>query len=234
MDFLHGQESLTVIEWSLRAIITFFFMLFSAKIMGSRAISQLRLLDFIIALMLGNIIAHPLSDHSIGMKGSIISTIIIVVLYMLCVYLTLKWPRFRKLMDSDPFPLIKDGEILYKGLLKARISIEYLLAELRKEKVENVKKVALALWEADGKMSIFLDPQYEPISPSTYQIKMEPFDLPKTVITEGRINYQILKFLQKDEKWLHNKLRIQHKTNVSNVLLATIDAKNQLNVFLYK
>ncbi|OIK15475.1 hypothetical protein BIV60_09410 [Bacillus sp. MUM 116] len=234
MDFLHGQDSLTTIEWSLRAIITFFFMLFSAKIMGSRAISQLRLLDFIIALMLGNIIAHPLSDHSIGMKGSILSTIIIVVLYMLCVYLTLKWPRFRKLMDSDPFPLIKDGEILYKGLLKARISIEYLLAELRKEKVEDVKKVALALWEADGKMSIFLDPQYEPLTPSNYQMKTEPFDLPKTIITEGKIHYHILRQLNKEENWLKDKLKAQYQSEVVNILLGTIDHQENLKIFLYK
>ncbi|MED1468863.1 DUF421 domain-containing protein [Bacillus salipaludis] len=234
MHFFHGQESLTIMEWSLRAIITFFFMLFSAKIMGSRAISQLRLLDFIIALMLGNIIAHPLSDHSIGMKGSIISTMIIIVLYMICISISLKWPRFRKFMDADPIPLIKDGEILNKGLLKAKISVDYLLAELRKEKIEDVKKVALALWEADGQMSIFLDPQFEPLTPSNYQMKTEPFDLPKTIISEGEINFHVLQQIKKDEKWLYNHLRNFHQTDVSNVLLATIDRKSKLNILLYK
>ncbi|WP_026576803.1 DUF421 domain-containing protein [Bacillus sp. UNC438CL73TsuS30] len=234
MHFFHGQESLTIMEWCLRAIITFFFMLFSAKIMGGRAISQLRLLDFIMALMLGNIIAHPLSDHSIGMKGSIISTMIIILLYMICISISLKWPRFRKFMDSDPIPLIKDGEILNKGLLKARISVDYLLAELRKEKVEDVKKVAFALWEADGQMSIFLDPQYEPLTPSNYQMKTDPFDLPKTLISEGEINFHVLQQIKKDEKWLYNHLRNSHQTDVSNVLLATIDRKSKLNILLYK
>ncbi|MFF6015923.1 hypothetical protein [Lysinibacillus fusiformis] len=31
--------------------------------MGQRSISQLRLLDFAMAITLGNIIAHPLSDE---------------------------------------------------------------------------------------------------------------------------------------------------------------------------
>ncbi|MBI0577466.1 DUF421 domain-containing protein [Neobacillus cucumis] len=234
MQFFYGQESLTIMEWCLRAIITFFFMLFSAKIMGSRAISQLRLLDFIIALMLGNIIAHPLSDHSIGMKGSIISTIIIIVLYMICISISLKWPRFRKFMDSDPIPLIKDGEILNKGLLKARISVDYLLAELRKEKVEDVKKVALALWEADGQMSIFLDSKYEPLTPSNYQMKTKPFDLPKTIILEGKINFDVLQQINQGEDWLKDNIKNLYQTNISNVLLATIDRKNHLNVFIYK
>lgn len=45
MDFLHGQETLSTIEWILRAIIAFFCLLTVAKLLGQRCISQLRLLD---------------------------------------------------------------------------------------------------------------------------------------------------------------------------------------------
>lgn len=234
MNFLHGQESLSAIEWFLRSTISFFFLLFAAKIMGSRAISQLRLLDFVIALMLGNIIAHPLSDQRIGMKGSLISTIVIVVLYVSGVFASLKWPVLRKITESIPFPIIEKGEISYKGLTKARISIDYLLAELRKEKIEDAKKVELALWESDGKLSIFLEPQYEAITPSTYQMKTEPFDLPKTIIKEGKINSQALTQINLEESWLITTLKNLHQTDVNKVLLATIDRKNNLKVFLYE
>ena len=63
MDFLQAQETLTNMEWIFRAIIAFFFLLIVAKVLGQRTISQLRLLDFVIALVIGNIIAHPLSDE---------------------------------------------------------------------------------------------------------------------------------------------------------------------------
>ncbi|WML40994.1 DUF421 domain-containing protein [Neobacillus sp. OS1-2] len=234
MEFLHGQHSLSTVEWILRAAISFFILLITAKIMGSRAISQLRLLDFVIALMLGNIIAHPLSDQTIGLKGSVISTLVIAILYIGGVFLSLKWTAFRKLTDSAPIPLIKNGEILYKGLRKARISIDFLLAELRKEKVADIKKVALALWESDGKLSIFLDPQHEAITPATYQIKTDPFDLPKTIIKEGKIDFQVLNQVNKEKEWLINTIKDQYKTDINEVLLTTIDNKNKLTVFLYK
>lgn len=234
LDFFRGQEALTTMEWCLRTVIAYFILLISAKVMGQRAISQLRLLDFVIALMLGNIIAHPLSDQTIGMKGSIVSTIALVALYMGGVFLSLKWVGFRKVVDSVAFPLINKGEISYQGLKKARISIEDLLSELRKEKVEDVKKVALALWESDGKISIFLDPQYQTITPAAYQMKTEPFDLPKTIISDGKINYQVLKEINKEEGWLRNHLKNLHQTEVRNVLLGTIDSKENLQVFFYK
>ncbi|MBT2736709.1 DUF421 domain-containing protein [Bacillus sp. ISL-7] len=234
MNFFHSQETLSIIEWILRAIIGFFFLLIVAKIMGQRAISQLRLLDFVIALVIGNIIAHPLSDEHLGMKGSMITTVVLVALYTGGILVSLKSALIDKFLDPAPFPLIKEGEIIYKALKKARISVNHLLAELRKEKVEDIKKVALALWESDGKLSIFLDPQYAAITPSTYQMKTEPFDLPQTVIKEGKIVHHTLKEKNKDEGWLVHTLNQTHQTEIQNVLLATIDGKNNLKVFYYK
>nr|WP_308162543.1 DUF421 domain-containing protein [Bacillus sp. ISL-7] len=234
LNFFHSQETLSIIEWILRAIIGFFFLLIVAKIMGQRAISQLRLLDFVIALVIGNIIAHPLSDEHLGMKGSMITTVVLVALYTGGILVSLKSALIDKFLDPAPFPLIKEGEIIYKALKKARISVNHLLAELRKEKVEDIKKVALALWESDGKLSIFLDPQYAAITPSTYQMKTEPFDLPQTVIKEGKIVHHTLKEKNKDEGWLVHTLNQTHQTEIQNVLLATIDGKNNLKVFYYK
>ncbi|PGY15142.1 DUF421 domain-containing protein [Bacillus sp. AFS031507] len=234
MSFFHSQETLSSIEWILRAVIGFFFMLIVAKIMGQRAISQLRLLDFVIALVLGNIIAHPLSDEKLGMKGSMITTVVLVVLYTGGLFISLKSSRIEKFLNPAPFPLIKEGEINYKGLKKARISIDHLLAELRKEKVADIKKVALAFWEPDGKISIFLDPKYEALTPANYQKKIEPFDLPRTIIKEGKIDFTALQQIRVEEGWVVNQLKTLHQVEVSNVLLGTIDCQKNLQIFLYK
>lgn len=234
LNFFPGQESLTSMEWVLRAVVAFFFLLIVAKVMGQRAISQLRLIDFVIALVLGNVIAHPLSDEKLGMKGSMITTVVLVVLYTGGLFISLKSTTIGKFLDPAPFPLIKEGEINYKGLKKAKISIDHLLSELRIEKIEDIKKVALALWESNGKISIFLDPKYEAITPAIYNLKTEPFDLPKTIVKEGKINIKQLKLLNKDEVWLINCLKNLHHIEVQNVLLATIDGNENIKVFLYK
>lgn len=234
MDFFQSQETLTSIEWVLRAIVAFIFLVIVAKVMGQRAISQLRLLDFVMALVIGNIIAHPLSDENLGLKGSVITTIVLVSLYLCGIYLILKWPWFRRLVTPPPINLVKDGEIIYQGLKKARISIDVLLEELREEKVEDVKKVALAIWEADGKISVFLDPKYNPLTPANYKLATEPFDLPKIIIKDGKLELKELKQINKDEQWVASNLKVQYQTEIKNVLLATIDQKENLKVFLYK
>lgn len=234
MDFFQNQETLTGTEWILRAIVAFIFMVIVAKALGPRAISQLRLLDFVIALVIGNIIAHPLSDEHLGLKGPLITTSVLVTLYLVGIFSILKWPWFRRLLNSSPIKVVQNGDILHKGLKKARISIDDLLEELREEKVEDVKKVALALWEADGKISVFLDPKYKSITPSTFQMETEPFDLPRMVIKEGKIDSKELIQIHKDEGWIVSHLERLYKTEVKNVLLGTLDTKGNLKVFLYK
>lgn len=234
MDFFHSQETLTTMEWILRAVIAFFFLVIVARALGQRAISQLRLLDFVIALVIGNIIAHPLSDENLELKGSLTTTTVLVILYIFSIFCILKWPWIRKIINHQPITLVKNGEILTKGLKKARISIDVLLEELREEKVEDVKKVALAIWEADGKISVFLDPKYEPITPALYSISTEPFDLPRTIIKEGKIDTKELSKTNKTEEWVVSSLENLYQTEVKNVLLATLDSKGSMKVFLYK
>ena len=85
-------------------------------------------------------------------------------------------------------------------------------------------------WEVLG---FFLDPKYEPLTPSTMHIVTEPFDFPKTIIKEGKLFYKELQQTQKDEDWVVTMLERLYQTEVKNVLLATLDRKDNLKVFLY-
>ncbi|GGB49187.1 DUF421 domain-containing protein [Virgibacillus dakarensis] len=234
MDFFSSQESLSTVQWGLRAVVAFFFLVIIAKLMGQRSISQLRFLDFVIALLIGNIIAHPLSDEGLGLKGSMITIVVLVILYLSEVFLSLKWRTLRNFFDPAPMPLIENGKINYLNLKKARISIDFLLSELRKEKTENIQNVVLALWEPGGTISIFLYPQYQPVTHSTLTNPLKPFHIPKPVIKDRKIDYQELQSIGKDEEWLLNQLSLTYKAKVKDVLLATVDKNENLNVFLHK
>lgn len=233
MDFFYGQETLTAIQWVLRAMIAFFFLLLASKLMGERSISQLRLIDFTIALIIGNILAHPLSDENLGMKGSLITTTVLIILYISSVYATLKWGKLRKIMEPSPYPLIKHGEIMYANLKKARITIDHLLSELRKEKIEEIQKVALALWEPDGTISFFLSPQHQALTPQVMQLVTNPFSFPTIVVKEGRIDLESLKSASKDMDWLQNKLTL-YNVQASDILLATVDGSDNFKIYLYE
>jgi len=232
MEFFHSQESLTTIQWILRAVFSFIFLLIVTKVMGERTLSRLRLIDFTIALILGNILAHPLSDEKLGMKGSLISTTVLIILYISSVFLNLKWNTFRKWFEPSPYPLIVNGQIIYKNLAKARITIDHLLSELRKEKIEAVHQIALAQWEPDGTISFFLSPQLQALTPEDMQLVKKPFSFPVTIIKEGKIDFNALQQTGKDSAWLENKFLI-FNVNAQDILLATLDGNDDMKIYLY-
>lgn len=233
MEFFYGQESLKAVQWILRAIIAFVFLFIAAKIMGHRSISQLGLLDFAMAITVGNIIAHPLSDEGLGMGGSMITMSVLIILYIGCVYLSLKWISFRHFIEPTPLPLIENGKIISRNLTKARISIDYLLAELRKEKIEEIQKVAYAFWEADGTISSFLYPENQSLTQKDINMPQQTFSLPVVIIKEGKIDFHQLNHLPQNEEWLKKAIFSTYKVDIQDVLLATIDQQNNLQVYLY-
>ncbi|TBL80588.1 DUF421 domain-containing protein [Paenibacillus thalictri] len=231
MNFFKGQPSLDLMDWILRAGISFIFLLLLAKMMGQRSISQLRLLDFIIALTLGNIIAHPLSDEQLGMSGAIITSVVLVALYIAATWLGLKWPPFKRFLEPLPVTLIQNGHIDFHNLSKARISMHYLFSELRKEKVDDIAKVALAIWEPGGIISVFLNTTYQPLTPADMNKQPAAFSLTQPVVIDGKIEYPLLRQLGKDTEWLINQLAAEH-AKLSEVILATIDNSCNVKVVL--
>ncbi|WNB91256.1 DUF421 domain-containing protein [Bacillus sp. NEB1478] len=233
LDFYQSQESLTAIEWILRAIFAFFFLLLAVKLMGQRTISQLRLLDFIIALIFGNIMAHPLSDQHLGLKGSFITMTVMIILYVGFTWIGLHWNPLRKLIDPAPLMVVKNGQILYHNLKKARISIDILLSELRKHRVTDIQQVALALFESNGTVTSFLHPQFQTVTPKDMNFPPKPFDYPQIIIKEGKINHKELFETGKSKDWLIQQLQ-NRQTKLSEVLLATLDHHDNLHLMYFK
>lgn len=217
----------------MRGTVSFLFLLVVTKFMGQRSISQLRFLDFIIALTLGNIIAHPLSDEKLGLKGSMITTIVLIVLYVAATWLSLKWPLFNRYLDPFPITLIKNGQIQFHNLAKARVSIDFLLSELRKEKVEDYQKVSLALWEPGGVISVFMDTPYQPVTPANMKLATQPFTITRPIIIDGKVDMTLLQEMGKDMAWLNNKIA-RTKTELRDVLLATITNDENVQVYSKK
>lgn len=217
-------------QWILRAVVGYFFLVITAKALGQRSISQLRFLDFVIALILGNIMAHPLSDEHLALKGSMITTVAIVALYLLTSWLSLKWNFLKHLFEPSPLTLIEHGKLRMGGLRKAKISVDHLFSELRKQQIEDIEKVALALWEPGGMVSVFLEPQHQTVTTKDMAIPSAPFSLVKPLIIQGAYDKKLLAQQGKDLAWLKSQMQTL-QVDMGHVVLATIDDQDQIRVY---
>ncbi|GIO99576.1 hypothetical protein J14TS5_46620 [Paenibacillus lautus] len=134
-------------------------------------------------------------------------------------------PFFKRYLDPSPITLVKNGLIQFHNLSKARISIDFLFSELRKEKIEDIQKVALAVWEPGGTISVFMDTPYQPVTLADMKLETKPFKISRPIIVDGVIDMSLLQEMGKDLDWLHSKIAPTY-TNIHDVILATVENEN--------
>ena len=63
------------------------------------------------------------------------------------------------------------------------------------------------------------------------KIKVEKEGLCSNVIIDGKIMHNNLNNINKDEKWLNKQLKIKGYSDISKILLATIDISEKIVIY---
>ena len=132
---------------------------------------------------------------------------------------------------GTPTILIQDGKILENNLRKMKFDINDMLEEVRSSGYFDLSQVEYAILEPNGEVSILPKPEYRPITPKDMDIKVQKEGLCSNVIIDGKIMHNNLKNIKKDEKWLNNQLKVKGYSDISKILLATIDVNEKLVIY---
>ncbi|WP_416827153.1 DUF421 domain-containing protein [Ectobacillus polymachus] len=230
MHLFTQAEHLYVYEWIARAIIAYLFLLFVAKMMGQRSVAQLRFLDVILILLLEGNLSNPLTDERVDLTGAMVTTLVLILLHTASSIISLHVEWWRKFLEPSPLLLVHNGDVQWKNLKRARISIDFLLSELRLHNIEAIEKVAIALWEPGGKISSFLKTEYTPITKEDGHIPSTPLSMFQIVMKDGKTRKDALLSLGKSEEWLVDQIG---KEKIPIILLAMANSQGDLR-FIYK
>ncbi len=208
----------------VRSIILYIIVLIVMRIMGKREIAQLQPFEFVISIMIADLASIPMSEIGIPIINGIVPILGLLTAHLIISFLNLKSMRFRSLTCSKPTILIFRGKIDEKALIKERMNLNELQERLRVNNVFSIADVEYAILETNGNLSILLKPEKRGTIPEDFNITPEYEGLPYDLIIDGKIMYDNLKKLGKDEKWLEKQIK-NFKVKADNCLIATIDGK---------
>ena len=172
-----------------RTIFFYFFTLIMLRIMGKREIAQLGVIDFVVSILVAELIAISIENTNDPMWNTIIPIVSVTLLELAMAYLSLKSKRFRTFFDGKPSLIIEKGKVNYKEMVKQRYTIDDLLFELRQKGIKSIENVDYALLEANGKLSIF-------------EKKIFDKNYPLPLIIDGEVQLSTLKKIGKSKYWL--------------------------------
>ena len=137
----------------VRTIIVTFLILFIIRWLGNKGLGQLTTFELIILVGLGSAVGDPMIyAEEISIPQAFTAIVIVVILFKVFDYFTMKSHRFSKLTVPEAILLIKDGEMV-DGLHKARIDDREFESYMRIHGIEDISEVKLSYLEVNGQVS---------------------------------------------------------------------------------
>lgn len=215
---------------TLRSLLSLTTLFLITKLIGKKQVSQLSLFDYVIGISIGNFAAEmTINLESHYLHGTLAVIIFGIVAYLISI-LSMKSIVARRFFIGKPTIVIQNGIILEKSLKKEKFDINDLLEECREAGYFDISNIDYAIVEADGHLSILPKSEYAPVTIKDMNLKKAKACICANVIIDGEIMEKNLENKGKDKKWLNKQLDVLGK-NLDNILLATLDDDEKLNIY---
>ena len=228
-EFWTGSETLPVYGFIIRAFIIYIYIFVIIKILGQRSMVAINPIDFLFAVIIGDVVGEPLSSGELPLSGPLSAAAVIAGLHLSLSYIALKTPRFRRVIEDEPIILIEKGKILHKELTKAKITVESLLMDMRLQNASDLSEVDYAVLESNGQISVIKKSQYQSLTPNDMLKQTSPKGYPTVLIQDGRIIEANLKKVG-TKGWLEQQLQKHGILHHSDCFLMTMDEGGSIYV----
>jgi len=203
-----------------RTLFFYFVVVIAYRIMGKRELSQLQVIDFIVSILMAELIAISIENIDDPIYMALVPIVGLVIIEIILAKISLKSKKFNDIMSGKPSLIILNGKLNFKELVKCRYSLDNILLELRQNQIKSISDVEYAFLETNGKLSVF-----------KYNFLKTSSDYPMPVIVEGELDNNTLKYINKSKVWVLNELR-KRKVKLEDVFYSFYK-NNKLYIIKY-
>ncbi len=218
----------------VRAAIGFFTLLIFTRVLGKQQVSELTVFDYILGITIGSTASSLTTDLTSSVLPHWVGLLTWVGFAFLMQLASVKWRKASKLVDGEPSVVIMNGMIMEDTMRKMRYTVSDLLEQLRSKDIFDIKQVEFAVLERSGEISVLKKSQYQPVTPNDLNLNTKYDGLQTVIIYDGKVLEQNLKHLNLDRVWLQSELTRHGVSDVSQVLLASLDTQGTLYVDKYR
>ena len=200
----------------IKFILGILIMILQIHILGKHEFSVNTPLNQIQNYVLGGIIGGVIYNTSISILTFLIF-ILVWSLVVIIVKLMINIGFIKSLVVGNPITLVKNGKVNVANCAKVGISADQLMLHIRMEGLFSTKEVKSAIMETNGKLTI---------------IDMQSATPKFPIISNGKINRDILEVIGHDEKWLLSSINEQGIENIQDIFLGEY-VNGELNLTTY-
>ena len=155
-----------------RAVAVYAVMLAVIRLSGKRTIGSFTAFDFLVALMLGEVVDEIIYG-SVSMTQGMVGIGVIVLLHYANSWLTYWDHGFAHLLEGSPTVVLDKGQLHYPGMRAELMNEKDVLSELRLHGVDDLREVKVAIVEPNGNLSVIRQDWAEPVQKADVGLAME-------------------------------------------------------------
>lgn len=212
----------------VRTLVLYVIIVVVLRLMGKRQIGQLQPSELVVALIIADLAAVPMSNVGIPLLNGIIPIITLYILEELLSFISMKSESARGLICGKPSILIERGIIVEQELGSLRYNLNDLLEQLRLKNFSNLEDIDYAILETSGQLSVIPKSENKPVTIKDMNIKATPQQLPVTVIIDGRTNSDNLHKIGLSKEWLAKELKKNKIASDKDVFFAYLNPERKL------
>lgn len=223
------QEVVDIVHYLaliVRSMLSFAVLLLLARLIGQQ-----------FKVVVGVAIAVLAALLSFGIGTRLVDGLCVLATWGLLSFalskIALKSTGIRDFVNGKPTVLIQRGKVLQNNMKKAKLSAYEMMTLLREKSVFKLADVEFGMLEPDGKVSVLLKSNRQPVTPTAENLQIEQESEPAVVIVDGIVNTQALANMGYDRPWLWEQILNQGADKWTDVFLAQVDSTGNVYVDLY-
>lgn len=184
---------MNLLDVFITCLIVYIYLTILLRLFGKKEFSQLNVFDFVVFLIIAEIMTMSIGDDTLTLLHSIVATITLILTDRIVSLIGLRFKKARDVLEGRPTYLIFKGKLDQKKMRELRYTVDDLCHQLRVSDVDSISKVEFAILETNGSLSV--------ITKDNCNCK-----LPDSLICDGIVDEECLALLGKNKQWLKEEL----------------------------
>lgn len=145
-------------EIVVRATLVFFFLWMVTRAVGKSTLGELSTFQLVLYVAMGDLVQQGVTQQDYSLTGAVVAVSVFALLTVSLSYAGFRWPRLRPVVQGAPVVIVDRGQPVRQALRAERMSLDDVYEAAREDGIPRLDDVALAVLEADGKVSFFRYP----------------------------------------------------------------------------
>ncbi|GGS75959.1 YetF domain-containing protein [Nonomuraea spiralis] len=141
---------------AVRTIVVYLTIAALIRIMGKRGIAQLNNFDFVVMLLMSNVVQNAIIGPDNSLIGGVVGVVMLVAVNSVVVRLAAAVPSIGRMVEGDPVVLARDGHFIPSALRRTGVRQADLDVMLQLRGADSVSDTDLVRLEPGGALLVRL------------------------------------------------------------------------------